>query len=372
MDGQALRHLRSRGGRPARWATLGPDVETGKGPTVLHTDERSGQDDLNAPPATSEPSPRIAWSWDRALVGVAYALPAAVVTLQDPTVGIPLAIGVLPAAILPVPARRADRIIILVVGALAGLSLFVGGIVSQLPTIAAAIALGVLVVVAAAATRVVPSARIILTLGVPLLAAGLSYDDLATSALAFVLLSVGAAYAWLVALVLPPRDAEHRAAPPAPATLGYGIRLGAAAAIAYVITGTLGVDHPGWAPAACLLVARPQLDLLQTRGVSRVAAVFIGATAAGLAVNLGLAPIAYASLIGAVLGAASGTTGSRWYISSAFSTFLVFLVMLAGQPQDLRSTFDLRVGETVLGVALAYLFVWVLPTLAQRFREPRR
>jgi len=30
------------------------------------------------------------------------------------------------------------------------------------------------------------------------------------------------------------------------------------------------LDHPGWAPAACLLVARPQLDLLQSRGIGRV------------------------------------------------------------------------------------------------------
>jgi uncharacterized membrane protein YccC len=156
-----------------------------------------------------------------------------------------------------------------------------------------------------------------------------------------------------------------------PPTLGYGLRLGAAAAIAYLITGTLGYDHPGWAPAACLLVARPELDLLQSRGITRVVAVIVGAIAAGLVVTIGVAPVVYAILIAAALGAASGTVGSRWYITSAFSTFLVFLTMLAGQPQALAATFDLRVGETILGVALAYLFVWLLPTVAGRLTTSR-
>jgi uncharacterized membrane protein YccC len=48
--------------------------------------------------------------------------------------------------------------------------------------------------------------------------------------------------------------------------LGYGLRMGAAAALAYLAAALLQLDHPGWAPAACLLVARPQVDLLQTRG----------------------------------------------------------------------------------------------------------
>jgi uncharacterized membrane protein YccC len=283
--------------------------------------------------------------------------------------GIPLAIGVLPAAILPVPARRRDRVLIFALGVVAGFSMLVGGIVSPLPTVAVALVLGVLVVLAAAAARAVPAGRIVLTLGVPLVAVGLSYDDLATSAGAFLVLSAGALYAWLVALALPARDPGPRPAPPVPPTLGYGLRLGAAAAIAYLITGTLGYDHPGWAPAACLLVARPELDLLQSRGITRVVSVVVGATVAGAVINLDVAPIGYAILIAAALGAASGTIGSRWYITSAFSTFLVFLTMLAGQPEALATTFDLRVSETILGVALAYLFVWLLPTLAERLTE---
>ena len=295
-------------------------------------------------------------------------MPAAVATLHDPASGIPLAIGVLPAAIMPVPARRTDRIIILGLGALAGFSLFVGGIIGQLPAIVAASALAGLVVVGAVAAGTFRNGRIVLTLAVPLAAAGLSYDDLATSAGIFLLLVAGGAYAWLVALVPPSKDPSTRAVPPSGPTLEYGLRLGVAAAIAYLITATLGLDHPGWAPAACLLVARPQLDLLQARGVTRVAAVFIGAVMAGLAVSVGLLPIGYAILIVAVLAAASGTLGSRWYITSAFTTFLVFLLMLGGQSQDPKATFDLRMGETLLGVSLAYLFLWLLPTVSERLR----
>jgi hypothetical protein len=161
----------------------------------------------------AEPRPAIAWSSSRALLGVAYALPAAIVALRDPAMGIPLAIGVLPAAILPVPARRRDRVLIFGLGVVAGFSMLVGGIVSQLPTVAVALVLGILVLLAAAAARTLPGGRIVLTLGVPLVAVGLSYDDLATSAGAFLVLSAGALYAWLVALALPARDPGPRAAP---------------------------------------------------------------------------------------------------------------------------------------------------------------
>jgi uncharacterized membrane protein YccC len=67
--------------------------------------------------------------------------------------------------------------------------------------------------------------------------------------------------------------------------LDYGIRMGVAAAVVYLIAAGLGLDHPGWAPAACLLVARPQLDLLQSRGVGRVLSVAVGAVAGALLVR---------------------------------------------------------------------------------------
>ena len=45
--------------------------------------------------------------------------------------------------------------------------------------------------------------------------------------------------------------------------------------------------------------------------------------------------------------------GSRWYITSAFTTFFVFL-MLSGTTGETAAKFNERVGETVLVVVLAF------------------
>lgn len=318
-------------------------------------------------PGTTTPlRAAVAWSWQRALVGVVYALPSAVVSLDDPSKGLPLAMGVLPAALIPIPPRRSARIRILIVGILAGASLFLGGVLSHLPTGATALALAAAVVGAAVLASSSAFGVVVLSLCAPLVAAGLSFTEYAASAQTFLLLSLGAAYAWLVSLFWPtgasaPRP--PRALPPRSAMIGYGIRMGAAAAIGYLIASWLSLDHPGWAPAACLLVARPQLDLLQSRGVGRLLSVVAGAAAASLLLRAEPSHAAFAIVTVVMLAAATGTTGSRWYITSAFTTFFVFLLMLNDHVDQTVGKFNERVGETFLGVVLAYLFGWALPAL---------
>jgi hypothetical protein len=71
------------------------------------------------------------------VVGATYALPAAIATLHDtarPRGGLPLAVGVLPAAIIPMPAQRRARVVILLVGAIVGAPLLGGGVIAHLPT----------------------------------------------------------------------------------------------------------------------------------------------------------------------------------------------------------------------------------------------
>jgi hypothetical protein len=329
---------------------------------------------VSTPPAgTTAARPALAWSWPQALAGAVYALPAALVALSDPQSGVPLAVGVLPAAILPVPGPRRARVAILLVGVIAGLSLFVGGVLAHLPAVLTAVLLVVAVVGAALLSAVAPRGQVVLALGVPLVAAGLSYDDLATSAGAALLLVAGSAYAWLVSLAWPEHDVAARPGrglPDRRAMLGYGLRLGMAAAIAYLVAVGLDLDHAGWAAAACLLVARPQVDLLQSRGVGRVVAVTIGAAAAGIALRADPPNGVYAALAVAVLASAAATSASRWYISSAFTTFLVFLLLLFDHPEQTAQKFDERVGETVLGVGLAYAFGWLVPALMNRTGRP--
>ena len=161
----------------------------------------------------------LTWSWERALVGAAYAVPAAAVTLRDPATGIPLAVGVLPAAIIPMPPRRRGRIVILAIGVLAGASLFLGGVLAHLPTPVAALLLWAAVIGAAATSSLRPVGNLVLVLCAPLVGAGMSYDDYGSSAATFALLSAGAAYAWLVSLLWPDRDAPPRTPPALPPLL---------------------------------------------------------------------------------------------------------------------------------------------------------
>ncbi|HEY5855718.1 MAG TPA: FUSC family protein [Aldersonia sp.] len=322
----------------------------------------------NSAQPVSQP-PAVAWSWAHLLVGAVYALPAAVACLYDPEIGIPFAVGVLPAALIGIAPQRRRRIAILIVGVLAGASLFLGGVLAHFPVVVTSVLLVGVVVGAALLASVVPAGRVVLVLCAPLVGAGLSYTDYASSAGTLLLLSLGAAYAWLVALLWPQRGAAQPAAPALPprsVMLDYGIRMGVAAGLVYAIAAALDLDHPGWAPAACLLVARPQLDLLQTRGVGRVLSVVVGALAAPLLLRTDPADYVFAIVAVVVLAAATATEGSRWYITSAFTTFLVFLMLLNGHPEDTASKFDERVGETVLGVAAAFLFGWAVPVLRAR------
>lgn len=321
------------------------------------------------PPARARSTP-VTWSWPHALVGVAFALPALVVTLIDPGLGVPLAVGVLPAAMLGIPARRRDRRAILAVGVLAGLAMFVGGILAHLPIYLAAALLLTCVVGAALLAATIAAGRLMLSLCAPLVGAGLSYDDWGTSAATLGLLIVGACYAWLVSLLWPSHAAPARPPQPMPSRrpmLDYGVRMGSAAAIVYLIADSLGLDHPGWAPAACLLVARPQLDLLQRRGVGRVLSVLVGALAAALLLMATPSKATLALVAVVALAATAATAGSRWYVTSTFTTLLVVVMLLYGHPEAATATIDQRVGETILGVAAAYLFGWALPVLRQRF-----
>ena len=69
---------------------------------------------------------------------------------------------------------------------------------------------------------------------------------------------------------------------------------------------------------------------------------------------------------------AAATVGSRWNLTSAFTTLLVFVMLLNGHPEETVGTFNERVGETVLGVAAAYLFGWAIPALRVRFKARRQ
>jgi fusaric acid resistance family protein len=312
-------------------------------------------------------APGLAWSWTDAALGATYALPAAVViAVDDPGRGLALTVGVLPAAIVGLAPTRRARLIVVVSGVVIGVPMLLGGLLSGIPVLAvAAIALlGVGSALLAARSRV---GTIAMTLALPMVGVGLSYDDVGEVAGLAGLFVAGSAFAWLVSLAWPERLPEPRPPTlPTPPTLDYGIRLGVAGATAAAIGFLLDLDHVGWATAAALLVMRPAVEMQRLRSVGRLIAVTVGALAAVALVHADPSGGWYAAAAVATIAGAAGTHRSRWYVTAAFTTFLVFLLLLHADPQDAASRFNERVLETVLGVGIAYAYGLLLPALRER------
>jgi hypothetical protein len=311
-----------------------------------------------------------AWSWSGAAVGASYAVPAAIVAATDVRKGLALAVGVLPAAIIGLPARRRGRLGLAVLGFLAGVPMFVGSVLAEVP-ILAVIAIALAGVGAAAAAARWPIGMVAMVLSLPLLGIGLSYTDIGTSAEVAGLMVAGSVWACAVSMLWPESAPQPRP-PGVRPTLQYGVLLGLAGATAAAIGFLADLEHVGWATGAALLVMRPSAEMQRLRSVGRVLAVLAGALAGTALVRATSSPGWYSAAVLVALGAAAGTSGSRWYIAPAFTTALVFLLLLYAEPENAGHRFSERVLETVLGVGLAYLYGLAVPKLLARWRGRAR
>jgi hypothetical protein len=310
----------------------------------------------------------LAWDWSAATLAAIYALPGAVVILSDRSRGLALVLGVLPAAIVGLMPTRRGRLRIIVLGTAIGFPMFVGGLLANVPVLAVAAIAGLGIGSALLAARV-RLGQVAMTLSLPMVGVGLSYPGLGNAAALAGLMVLGAIFACVVSMFWPERPpAQSPAAAPKP-TLGYGVRLGAAGATAAALGFLLDLEHVGWACAAALLVMRPAAEMQRLRSVGRIIAVAVGALAAIALVRLTPAAWVYSLAAIAALAGCGATHRSRWYVTPAFTTFLVFLLLLDSRPQDAASRFSERLGETVLGVAIAYVFGLVLPALAEQLRR---
>ena len=264
----------------------------------------------------------LVWDWSTAALGALYALPGAVIILSDRPRGLGLVVGVLPAAIVGLAPTRRGRLAIVVLGTSIGVPMFIGGILAGVPVLAVLAIAGLGIGSALLAARY-SLGWVAMTLSLPMVGIGLSYSSPGKAAAIAGLMVLGSAFACLVSMPWPEHAAARSSAPVPKPTLEYGVRLGAA-----------------------------------------------GATAAAVGFLLDLSPSAWAYSLAAIaaVAAAGATHRSRWYVTPAFTTFLVFLLLLYSSPQDAASRFNERVLETALGVGLAYAFGLGLPALARRFR----
>lgn len=314
----------------------------------------------------------IAWSWRNVAHGVMLALPAVVASAFDPSLGLPLAVGVLPAAALGLRSSRRDRAVVILVGVVAGASLFLGSLVADRAVLAVVMVFVLCVVVAAMTAD--PSRRLaplMLMLGLPLYGAGLSESSWTTGLAAGVLMVAGSVYSWLVSLAWPegaPAARPPRVAARRTTMLVYGMQIGLAGAAGAALGFASGVDHPGWACTAALLVSRPDRRQLDARGWGRGASVVLGALVACTIAAFSPSDPVIAVLVLVTLAVGTGTSGSRWYVFPFFSTVLVLSMLLLDETESASHWFLERVGLTLLGVALALLAAWVFTPFRQRVR----
>ena len=313
--------------------------------------------------------PNLRWSTSSAVRGTTYAVPAAVLVLHDVPTGLGLALGTIPAAVLPLAPLRRKRYVAAVVGMLAGAAMLTGALLASAGAWVAVPALFLIAVGSAQLAARRPFGLYVLSLCVPLVGAGLSYQDIGTAAALALAFAIGAVYSWLVSLLWPetpgsgpPPVAAHGPAVDA-AMLDYGIRLGLAGASCAAIGFALDLDHVGWAVTAALIVMRPSPEVQRLRSVGRLASVTIGALAAIALVETTPSAGLLAVATVAALAAAAGTTGGRWYVTPVFSTFLVFLLLLHAHPDQASGRFWERVDETLLGVGVACVCGLLVPML---------
>ena len=310
----------------------------------------------------------ITWRRGDAIYGLLCAIPAALVALGDVPNGLSLAFGVLPATIVGVGPTRRERAAAIVAGTVMGLSILTGSLLAGTPWLAVLTLLALCPAAALLARRRRRAGMLALTLGLPLVGIGFSFSDPADTVGLAVLLALGSVFGWVVALAWPARPAPAATDGPLPDLLGYGVRLGIAGAIAAAIGFAAGWDHVGWACAACILVMRPAPDLVESRGIGRLLSVLAGGSVAVVLSRLTDEGAIYAVAILLALMGASATHSSRWYITSAFSTFLALSLLTYGATSDAAAgRLNERMGETLLGVGLAFVFGTLIP-LAQRRR----
>jgi Fusaric acid resistance protein-like len=293
---------------------------------------------------------------------------AAVVALGDPRKGLAWAIGVLPAAVIGVLPTRKDRVKTLLVGVLFAAFIVVGSILAQ-ATVLAVAGMFVLPLGAAMLAADRPLGLIALTLCAPLAAIGLSYTNVReTLGIGLLMIGGSALAALLTWLFWPEAEPATRMRHPLMSkrqAFDYGIRLGMAAAVATAIGFAIHTDHVGWIAGATLFVMRPAADMQELRSWGRVASVFLGALAAVALLHYQPSDSILAATTLAALAGVAATRGSRWYVTPFFSTFLVIQLLLVSNYSAAAAQWRFweRIGLTIAGVAIAYLFGLVLPKL---------
>ncbi|MFC1442719.1 FUSC family protein [Streptacidiphilus sp. N1-10] len=153
--------------------------------------------------------------------------------------------------------------------------------------------------------------------------------------------------------------------------LRHAVRVGVVAAVGETIGMLLPFGHGYWAPLTAVMVMRPDFSQTYSRGVGRIVGTVLGVVFASVVIwsaapnDWVLTALAVTAIGGAYLTILTGYAA----MSACIAAYVVFL--LAMDSNGLVSTAEERVGQTLLGGALALIAYAVFPTW-QTVRLPDR
>jgi len=277
--------------------------------------------------------------------------------------GILMAIGLVPAAVVQLPATRRKRILLPVVGVLFSVSMLIGALLAQVPIVAIFVmgALAYTVSYFSSKAGLVALSGFATAMVLPLIGVGLSYSDVSSIFVMSIAIVGGSVWVYVLSLFRKETQPPERPIPtPVPKAIAssYGIFYAVATLTAVTLAFGLGLEHVGWVVGATLFVMRPSWQVEKMRIAGRFVSVFIGANLAALILFLEPSPLLTAIVVALAVIVAAGTHGSRWYITPAFTTFIVFFVLLYGDTatSDIAFRLNERVIDTTIGVFIALLF----------------
>ncbi len=312
-----------------------------------------------------------------AAVGILPAFP--LVALGHLTPGVAFMIGLLPTSLMGIAPRRRLRIVYGLVGCLFGVGILVGATINSTHVPGVSAALVFLICLGAtmlAATR--PAGAVLLGILIPSLGVGTGYEVERAAAL---MVAFMAGSIWSCLIMLPVHEFEGdpnalqrlRAMQP-PHTKTYGVLLGLTAATAILVGAVFDIPYAGWIATAALLVIRPVQQMTGWRGIGRALSTIAGTLLVMLTLHLHLGYLATAIACSVVAILTIGARTSKLYITSFGTAFLILTIELhqVSSTADVHQVGRYRIGNNVLGAAIALFFGLLVSWLLERFYFGRR
>ncbi|HET6849894.1 MAG TPA: FUSC family protein [Gaiellales bacterium] len=312
-----------------------------------------------------------------AAVGILPAVPP--VALGYLTPGVAFMIGLLPTSLMGIAPTHRLRIIYGLVGCLFGVGILVGAAINSTHEAGVSAAMFFVICVGAtmfAATR--PAGAVLLGILVPSLGVGTGYEVSRAAAL-MVAFMAGSIWSCLVTLPIhefpPDPGAMERLRCMQPRhTVTYGVLLGLTAATAILTGAIFDIPYAGWIATAALLVIRPVQEMTGWRGVGRAISTIAGTLLVMFTLHLDLGYPATAAACAAVAIVTIGARTSTLYITSFGTAFLILTIELhqVSSSADVHQVGRYRIGNNVLGAAIALFFGLLISWLLERLYFARR